>query len=74
MAGYPGIVLIGQAEHPHQIDADDPDRAVRLPGYQADAVHQLLDDHVLVRADPVTVQLDDDTEPVRATTVTPAHS
>jgi hypothetical protein len=73
MAGYPGIVLIGPAEHPHQLDPDDPDRAVRLPGYQADAVHQLLDDRVLVRADTVTVALDDYNEPVRGCTVAPAH-
>jgi hypothetical protein len=46
---------------------------VRLPGYQADAVHQLLDDRVLVRADTVTVALDDYNEPVRGCTVAPAH-
>ena len=74
MAGHPGIVLIGQAEHPHQLDPEDPDRAIRLPGYQADAVHQLLDDGVLVRADTVAVQLDEDGEPVRGCTVVPAHS
>lgn len=74
MAGHPGIVLIGQAELPHQLDHEDPDRAVQLPGYQADAVHQLLDDRVLVRTDLVTVQLDDEDEPVRGCTVAPAHS